>query len=105
MELQGRTYMTNGQSILMKEYEDVNKAQNNLDFDFQKSLGSVGYQTSSKFPPNQENKKAILKVIASEINAGRPVIARVTTSRKTKINGIEMCGRHFVTIVRNKEKC
>ena len=55
MELQGRTYMTNGQSILMKEYEDVNKAQNNLDFDFQKSLGSVGYQTSSKFPPNQEN--------------------------------------------------
>jgi len=51
------------------------------------------------------NKKAILKVIASEINAGRPVIARVTTSRKTKINGIEMCGRHFVTIVRNKEKC
>ena len=55
MELQGRTYMTNGQSILMKEYEDVNKAQNNLDLDFQKSLGSVGYQTSSKFPPNQEN--------------------------------------------------
>ena len=55
MELQGRTYMTNGQSILMKEYEDVNKAQNNLDFDFQKSLGSQGFQTSSKFPPNQEN--------------------------------------------------
>ena len=55
MEIQGRTYMTNGQSILMKEYEDVNRAQANLDIDFQKSLGSIGYQTSSKFPQNQEN--------------------------------------------------
>ena len=55
MEIQGRTYMTNGQSILMKEYEDVNKAQSNLDIDFQKSLGSMGYQTSSKFPQNPDN--------------------------------------------------
>ena len=55
MEIQGSTYMTNGQSFLMKEYEDVNRAQANLDIDFQKSLGSIGYQTSSKFPQNQEN--------------------------------------------------
>ena len=51
-----------------------------------------------------ENKKTILKVVASEINEGRPVIARAETERKRKINGKEMCGRHFVTIVRNKKE-
>ena len=52
-----------------------------------------------------ENKKTILKVVASEINEGRPVIARAATSNKKKINGKDMCGRHFVTIVRNKKEC
>lgn len=51
------------------------------------------------------DKKEILKVVASEINQGRPVIARVETSSKKKINGKEMCSRHFITIVRNKNRC
>ena len=46
-----------------------------------------------------ENKISILKVVASEINAGRPVVARAETEKKTKVNGKDMCGRHFVTIV------
>lgn len=52
-----------------------------------------------------ESKTLILKVAASELYEGRPVIARVTTSNKKTINGIEMCSRHFVTIVRNKKEC
>ena len=55
MEIQGRTYMTNGQSILLKEYGDVNKASQNLEFSMQNSLGSNAYQTSSKFQPYPEN--------------------------------------------------
>lgn len=51
-----------------------------------------------------ENKNSLLKVVASEINEGRPVIARAETSTKKKINGKAMCGRHFVTIVRNKKE-
>ena len=55
MEIQGRTYMFNGKTILLKDYEDVNKAKSNQELDFQNTLGSNAFQTSSKLQPNQEN--------------------------------------------------
>ena len=55
MEIQGRTYMTNGQSILLKDYQDIKNARSNFDNDMQNSLGSLAYQTSSKFPVYNNN--------------------------------------------------
>ena len=55
MEIQGRTYMTNGQSILLKDYQDIKNARSNFDNEMQNSLGSLAYQTSSKFPLNNNN--------------------------------------------------
>lgn len=52
-----------------------------------------------------DNKKLLLQVAASEIDAGRPVIPRVVAGKVIKKNGLEMRSRHFVTIVRNKKKC
>ena len=56
MELQERKYLINDNSILLKEYKDVNKANNNLEYEMQNSLGSNAFQSMSKFPQNQENK-------------------------------------------------
>ena len=60
MEIQGRTYMANGQSILLKDYQDIKNARSNFDNEMQNSLGSLAYQTSSKFPLN--NNKLIPKI-------------------------------------------
>ena len=59
MDIQGRKYYLKDNSILLKEYEDVDKIPRyNKDINFQNSLGSNAFQSSSKFPPNQENNNS-----------------------------------------------
>jgi len=59
MDYQGRKYFLKDNSVLLKEYEDVDKIPKyNKDSNFQNSFGSNAFQTSSKFPPYQENNNS-----------------------------------------------
>ena len=69
MDIQGRKYYLKDNSILLKEYEDVDKIPRyNKDINFQNSLGSNAFQSSSKFPPNQENNNSNNFNMNSNIN-------------------------------------
>ena len=59
MDYQGRKYFLKDNSVLLKEYEDVDKIPRyNKDVNLQNSLGSNAFQNSSKFPPYQENNNS-----------------------------------------------